>query len=435
MSCTRSATFLLLFAMGFLGIARLAHAADEKVLFSFNGNNDMPFAPMGGVILDSAGNLYGTTVGGGGFGGTVYELSLGANGRWIPKPIYRFQTLDSGSESFSSLTFDTAGNLYGTTAFGGIHDEGVVFQLSPGANGVWKENILHNFAGGSDGNYPQGRLSIDAAGNVYGTTANGGGPNRACEMGCGTVFKLTPGMTGGWTETIVHSFQYTHEDGGYPNGGVVIDAAGNLYGTTENGGAHSAGTIFEMRLVDGTWTESILHNFCSSANCTDGNIPSAGLIFNGAGNLYGTTQTGGTMVGTGCEGSPCGTVFELSPGAGNSWTESVLYSFCSIANCTDGALPGEFQLAFDTVGNLYGTTSAGGLHGTNCNVYGCGTVFELTPGSGGVWTESVLYKFPPNGLHGLVEISGVALDSTGNLYGTTNAGGANNNGTVFEVTP
>jgi len=435
MSRTRSATFLLSFVMGVLGTAMLAHAADEKVLFSFNGNNDMPFSPRGGVILDSAGNLYGTTVGGGGFGGTVYELSPGANGKWIPKPIYRLQTLDSGSESLSSLTFDTAGNLYGTTIFGGTHDEGVVFQISPGANGVWKEKILHNFAGGTDGDYPLGKLSIDAAGNVYGTTLNGGGPNRGCEDGCGTVFKLTPGTNGEWTETIVHSFQDTREDGGYPDGGIVVDAAGNLYGTTEEGGTHLGGTAFEMSLVDGTWSENILHNFCSSANCTDGDLPTAGLILDTAGNLYGTTQSGGTLVGAGCGGYTCGTVFELSPNAGNSWTESVLYSFCSVANCADGALPGQFQLAFDTVGNIYGTTGAGGLRGGVCESLGCGTVFELTPGLGGVWSESVLYKFPPNGLHGLEGLSGVALDSSGNLYGTTDGGGANSVGTVFEVTP
>jgi uncharacterized repeat protein (TIGR03803 family) len=424
----------LAFVTGFLATATSAHAADEKVLFSFNENNNMPFAPRGGVILDSAGNLYGTAAGGG-FGGTVFELSLGADGKWIPKPIYRFQTNDNGAESLSSLIFDAAGNLYGTTIFGGEHDAGVVFQLLPGANGLWKEKILHSFAGGTDGNYPVGRLSIDAAGNVYGTTVFGGGPNRACENGCGTVFKLTPGTNGEWTETIVHSFQYTREDGGYPNGGVVVDAAGNLYGTTELGGGHSGGTAFEVSLVDGTWTENIVHNFCSSANCTDGNLPSAGLILDAAGNLYGTTESGGTMVGAGCEGGPCGTVFELSPAAGNSWTESVLYSFCSLANCADGALPSQFQLAFDAVGNLYGTTGAGGLRGGVCESLGCGTVFELTPGLGGVWSESVLYKFPPNGLHGLVGLSGVALDPSGNLYGTTDEGGANGEGTVIEVTP
>jgi uncharacterized repeat protein (TIGR03803 family) len=432
MSCTRSAILSLLFVLGFFGTSMPAHAADEKVLFSFNENNGMPFAPQAGVILDSAGNLYGYTVGGA-FGGTVYELSPAANGRWIPKPIYRFQTNDNGGDSLSSLTFDAAGNLYGTTIFGGELDCGVVFQLWRGSNGLWREKILHSFAGGTDGNYPVGKLSIDAAGNVYGTTAFGGGPNRGCERGCGTVFKLTPGTNGEWTETIVHRFQYTREDGGYPNGGVVIDAAGNLYGTTELGGSHSGGTAFEMSFVDGAWTENIVYNFCSSANCRDGNLPSAGLIFDAAGNLYGTTESGGASAG--CGGEPCGTVFELSPSAGNSWTHSVLYSFCPDGNCANGALPGQYQLAFDTLGNLYGTTSAGGFLGANCSVDGCGTVFELTPSASGIWSESVLYKFPPNGLHGLEGLSGVALDSNGNLYGTTDGGGENSVGTVFEVTP
>jgi uncharacterized repeat protein (TIGR03803 family) len=331
------------------------------------------------------------------------------------------------------LIFDSAGNLYGTTISGGRYGDGVAFQLSLGANGVWKETILHDFAGGNDGNYPQGQLSIDAAGHLYGTTLFGGGPNRACENGCGTVFELSPGTNGEWTETILHSFEYTHADGAYPTSGVVLDSAGNVYGTTQSGGTHSGGTVFEVSPVDGTWTESILHNFCSSANCSDGGLPTAGMIFDTAGNLYGTTAQGGT--GTGCSGGPCGTLFELSPGAGNSWTESVLYSFCSLAKCADGASPGEHPLTMDALGNLYGTTGGGGDDGGICESYGCGTVFELSPGAGGGWSENVLYKFPPNGLHGLEYLSGLVLDSEGNLYGTTGDGGAYGFGTVFEVTP
>ncbi|MFZ1010145.1 MAG: choice-of-anchor tandem repeat GloVer-containing protein [Candidatus Sulfotelmatobacter sp.] len=201
------------------------------------------------------------------------------------------------------------------------------------------------------------------------------------------------------------------------------------------GGSHLGGIAFELSLVNGAWTENILHNFCSQQpNCADGEIPSAPMIFDASGNLYSTTQTGGVVVGTGCGGLPCGTVFELSPSAGGTWTETVLYSFCSIANCADGALPSPSALVFDTLGALYGTTNAGGTSGTNCNSYGCGTVFELNPGSGGV-SETVLFAFPPNGLQGSGQLGGVVLDLAGNLYGTSTGGGRFSAGTVFKVTP
>jgi uncharacterized repeat protein (TIGR03803 family) len=428
--------FLSLTAMfGFLTAALPVRAADEIVLHNFTAKNDLPYSPMAGVIFDSAGNLYGTTIGGGDRSdGAVFELTLGANGRWTAVPVYSFIPPEN-EEPDAGLIFDSAGNLYGTTLSGGIYGQGTVFELSRGTNGLWTEKLLHSFAGGKDGYYPQGPLSIDTAGNVYGTTVFGGTHGRTCDnRACGTVFELSPGTDGAWTETVLHSFQNTHQDGGYPDGGVVLDAAGNLYGTTELGGVHSSGTVFEMSLVGGTWTESILHNFCSEANCTDGSVPFASLVFDAAGNLYGTTQDGGSLVGTGCGGSPCGTVFELSPGTGSTWTESVLYSFCSLSDCADGALPSAGRLVFDAMGNLYGTTGAGGLHGGDCDSYGCGTVFELTPSAGGVWSETVLYKFPPNGAHGLAP-SGLVLDSVGNLFGTTANGGLSSAGTVFEVTP
>lgn len=144
---------------------------------------------------------------------------------------------------------------------------------------------------------------------------------------------------------------------------------------------------------------------------------------------------GGAPIGSGCNGSPCGTVFELSPGAGDTWTETVLYSFCSVGNCADGALPSPNALVFDALGNLYGTTNAGGTSGTNCNSYGCGTVFELTPSSGGDWSETVLFAFPPNGVKGSGQLGGLVLDSAGNLYGTSEGGSRFSAGTVFKVAP
>jgi uncharacterized repeat protein (TIGR03803 family) len=187
-----------------------------------------------------------------------------------------------------------------------------------------------------------------------------------------------------------------------------------------------------MSFVGGAWTENVLYNFCSSPNCTDGSLAPSALIFDSSGNLYGTTQDGGASCGPNME---CGTVFQLSPGANNTWTENVLYNFCSAADCTDGAVPGVGRLIFDGRGNLYGTTGSGGAYGTSCSGYGCGTVFELTPGAGGAWSESVLFSFTPNGVHGAGVSDGLALDAAGNLYGTTYGGGKYGAGTVFKVTP
>ena len=438
MSRNKPALFVVLslvVMIGFLTAATPLRAGTETVVLSFNRNDNLPYDPMGGLVSDSAGNLYGTTLGGGPHSdGAVFELTPGANGAWTGKTIHNFNG-SNGDEPEARLTFDSAGNLYGTTLGGGLHSQGVVFQLSRSANGVWTEKVLHSFTGTTDGNYPQGPLTVDTAGNVYGTTAFGGTGKNCNNHGCGIVFQLTPNANGTWTETVLHNFQYGRVDGGYPVGGVTLDSAGNLYGTTQLGGSHLDGIVFELSLVNGAWTENILHNFCSQPNCVDGEIPSAPLIFDASGNLYGTTQTGGVLVGTGCGGLPCGTVFELSPAAGGAWTETVLYSFCSSANCADGALPSPSALVFDTLGNLYGTTNAGGIPGTNCISYGCGTVFELTPGSGGVWSETVLFAFPPNGFQGMGQLGGVVLDSAGNLYGTSEVGGRFAAGTVFKVAP
>jgi uncharacterized repeat protein (TIGR03803 family) len=438
MSRSKPALLLLplIVAVGFLAATSPARAADETVLLNFNRNNNQPFSPMGGVIFDAAGNLYGTTVAGViHSSGSVYELTPLVSGGFSGRPIFNFPGDETnGNEPEAPLIFDSAGNLYGTTIFGGIDDGGVVFQLSRDTSGAWHEKVLYRFRGGADGYYPQGPLTIDAAGNVYGTTLFGG-YHKGCENGCGTVFELSPNANGTWTKTTLHAFEYGRHDGGFPVAGVTLDPAGNLYGTTQLGGSNLDGTVFELSFVNGSWTENILYNFCSQKpNCADGQLPSAKLIFDATGNLYSTTQAGG--VGAGCEGAPCGTVFELSPSTNSTWTETVLYSFCSVANCADGALPTPNALVFDSSGNLYGTTAAGGLQGTTClNPYGCGTVYELSPGFGGLWSEAVLYAFPPDGLHGSEQISGVVLDSQGNLYGTTVGGGKYNGGVVFEVSP
>ena len=205
-----------------------------------------------------------------------------------------------GADPAAGLIFDAAGNLYGTTYGGGTYDWGTVFELTPAAGGGWTEKVLYSFLGGADGFFPAADLIFDAAGNLYGTTGYGGAYDN------GTVFELTPTGGGDWTEKLLHSFSYNLNgmDGTYPQAGLIFDAAGNLYGTTVGGGNYGGGTVFELTpTAGGNWTETVLHNF--NRNGTDGADPYAGLIFDGAGNLYGTTSFG-DVYGD-------GTVFQLTP--------------------------------------------------------------------------------------------------------------------------
>ena len=335
----------------------------ERILHNFNGiKGDLPNA---GLIFDAAGNLYGTTPLGPGYGGCAFELVSRADGTWTETVLHSFDKQGDGANPYGSLIFDAAGNLYGTTFSGGLNGNGgTVFQLSPGKNGQWTETVLHSFTDRTDGSGPFANLIFDAVGNLYGTTFSGGLNGNG-----GTVFQLSPGKNGQWTETVLHSFGKGN-DGAGPLAGLIFDAAGNLYSTTEYGGAHNYGTIFELSPgTNGTWTETVLYSF--NDNGQDGYYPYAGLIFDAAGNLYGTTVYGGASGTTGCNGRGCGTIFELTPGARGTSTEKVLYSFCSASGCTDGFFP-YGGLIFDTAGNLYGTTYFGGTDGY-------GTVFEFTP--------------------------------------------------------
>jgi uncharacterized repeat protein (TIGR03803 family) len=235
-------------------------------------------------------------------------------------------------------------------------------------------------------------------------------------------------------ETVLYSFGTNANDGSIPNGGLVFDAAGNLYGTTQRGGANAGGVVFELTPVEGGgWSETVLYNFCAETNCADGGLPLAGLILDSAGNLYGTTAVGGAYSGGTCRAAGCGTVFELSPPAatGGAWTELVLWNFKGDLN-NDGSEPAS-RLNRDADGNLYGTTMSGG------NANALGTVFELTPISGGSWSEGVLYVFCQNGPpcpDGVFPDAGVSFDAIGNLYGTTLQGGVDDQwGTVYMLSP
>jgi hypothetical protein len=278
---------------------------------------------------------------------------------------------------------------------------------------------------------PEGNLTIDAARNLYGTSYDGGEDSAACvDLGCGTVWKLAPNANGTWGAlTVLHKF--TGADGGNPAAGLVFDAVGNLYGTTyfggpnqcNAGGPDTCGVVFKLAPnPDGNWTETVLHSFTGGA---DGALPSAGLIFDAAGNLYGTAQIGGTP---GCGGLGCGVVFKLTPNPDGTWTESVLYSFKGVP---DGSSPFG-RLIFDSHGNLYGTTSVGGDAGQDR-----GTAFKLVPNPDGTWTESVLHSFT-GGADGGSPYAGVTLDADGNPYGTTYYGGDEatpGNGVVWKLAP
>ncbi len=389
-------------------------AAHESVLHSFNNNGTDGANPYATLALDTAGNLYGTTVEGGIHNlGAVFELSPREGGGWTEKVLHSFGHGTDGTGPYANLVIDAVGNLYGTTQLGGIHNSGTVFELSPEEGGGWTETVLHSFNdNGVDGSYPLAGLTFDAAGNLYGMTQQGG-INSCDGKNCGTVFELSPRQGGGWTETVLHNFNNNGRDGVNPQAGLIIDAAGNLYGTTYRGGIHNSGTAFELSPQQGGgWTEKVLHSF---GHGSDGITPDANLTIDAAGNLYGTTYNGGIH--------GRGTAFELTPREGGGWTETVLHSF---GNGSDGANP-YAGLIIDANGNLYGTTLAGGIHTA-------GTAFELSPRQGGGWTETILHSFG-NGTDGNSPYAGLIFDASGNLYGTTLEGGIHSYGVVFEITP
>jgi uncharacterized repeat protein (TIGR03803 family) len=379
---------------------RPAHAQTETVLHSFSDNGRDGHTPVGGLIFDSVGNLYGTSWYGGTYNdGSVFELTHRTHGGWGEKILHSFNGNSAdGFGPFANLVIDAAGNLYGTTCFGGTEGGGTVFELTPQESGDWTETVLHNFGSGKDGICPKSGLIFDPAGNLYGTTYQGGA------KGAGTVFELTQGTSGAWTEKILHSFDDTGDGGNYPQNGLILDSSGNLYGASNQ-------TVFELTpRATGGWTEKLLYVFNSDG--IDGFDPEF-VIFGADGNLYGTTYTGGT------EGD--GTVFELLPKATGRWTEKVLHSF----NGEDGVFC-YAGLVFDAAGNLYGAVVEGGT-------YNHGTVFKLTPQEGGNWIETTLHSFDDK--DGSYPWNALVLDSAGNLYGTAESGGAFGYGVVFEIKP
>ncbi len=421
-----------------------AQAQTETTLFSFTGTSTGE-NPDSGLVFDHAGNLYGTTPSGGATSrtckmttgcGMVYELSPDGSGGWTQTILYTFTGAPDGQQPAGTLTFDAAGNIYGVTNGGGNKSKpcwttqgcGVVYRLSPNSSGGWTETVLYAFTGGADGASPYAGVSLDAAGNLYGTASYGG--NTACTsvsggLACGVVFELSPSSSGAWTQTLLHSFT-GGADGYHPYTGVIFDSSGNLYGSAQ--GATTCGNCsvaFRLSPVSGGWHETVIHNF--SGGRDGGGVGS--LMFDGAGNLYGIAGGGNPSCGVGGGSGGCGVVFKLTPNPFGAWKET---SFAM--GDWDGAQLG-VGLALDAAGNIYGAATSGGIL-SDCGTsgFGCGVVFKLTPNSNGNWTPTVLHRFT-GGADGGNPFAGPTMDAEGNLYGTAAQYGAGTFGTVYEIKP
>jgi hypothetical protein len=391
--------------------------AKFKVVHNFGAANDGN-DPSGPPLLDGQGNLYGATGRGPGhYGyGVVYELTPQTNGAWSETILHSFTAGSGGGYPWGGLVFDDSGNLYGTMPLG-TNFIGGAFELSPGSGG-WAYSVLYDQSSGPG-------LLMDKLGNLYGQTAPG-------EYNYDAVAELSPGSDG-WSYAALYSFcsQQNCADGYGPWAPPIWDGHGNMFGTTYNGGDRwticwihedGCGVIFEMTPNgDGTWTYHVLHRFASYTN--DGQSPAAGLIMDKAGNFYGSTAAGGRY-GRRDGGYGNGTVFKLAF-TGGKWKKTDIYDF---PRCSDGCNPG-YAMVFDKAGNLYGAAN-GGL--PDCDGYDCGVVFKLSPQAGGKWTYSVVHKFTAaDGEYPL----GVIIDGKGNLFSTTQSFGKYHFGTAFEITP
>ena len=400
-----------------------------SVLHPFGSGPSDGANPITGVTIDGHGNLYGTAQSGGHVGGpcgngcgTVFELKRVGSG-FLYNPLYSFQGGNDGAEPETALTIGPNGSLYGTTIYGGgSGNYGTVFNLKPSptfcqtTSCPWRETQILDL-NGFEGGEAFGQLTFDASGNIYGTAASGG------SGGQGVVFELSP-SNGNWTENILYSFTVGRNGGGYqPLAGVIFDRAGNIYGTSQWGSQGGYGAVYQLTPNGDSWTETTLYSFTGG---NDGGRPNAKLLMDAAGNLYGTTPWVP-------ETNNPGTVFELTP-SGGGWTYHLLYSFPMAAEGAGGV----GSLAMDHAGNLYGTASFEGNQGC---YYGCGIIYELSPSANG-WSYTELYDFT-GGTDGYYPYSGVVLDSDGNLYGTAQYGGsgadclngAGSCGTVWELSP
>jgi uncharacterized repeat protein (TIGR03803 family) len=413
---------ILLLGITLLLVAGASAASKEKVIYSFQGGSDGS-NPWSDLVADAAGNLYGTTTAGGtGCNcGTVFELMRTKDG-WKEQVLYSFTEGSDGGEPQTGLILDDAGNLYGTTW-------SAVFQLAPNGHGGWTESNLYTIPFGI---WPAGDLAFDAKGNLYGASADDGNYGNHCggksDTGCGFVFQLSPQAGGSWTETTIYTFSGA-PDAASPSSGLALDAAGNLYGVSSGGGTGSCliryqnatsgcGTVYELSPNSGgNWTESVLYSFTRGGG--HGVYPLGGLLFDKASDVYGVSRAGGDGLGT---------VFKLHNSKKSGWQQTDLHLFYGKPN--DGSTP-IGRLATDAERNLFGVTSSGGANRA-------GTVFEMRHLKNR-WKEIVLHSFGASG-DGAEPLAGLAFGQNGHLYGTTQNGGTGTAcrggcGVVYEVTP
>ena len=394
------------------------------VLYNFGAYSSDGLSPSGGLLTDAAGNFYGITIGGGAFCqsiygcGTVYELSS-SGGAWTDTVLYSFcstgnpDTCPDGSYPIAGLLADKAGNFYGTTTGGGSSNQGVVFRLSPPqqSGGAWTQTVLWTFGSGkNNGTFPSyGKLNMDNAGNIYGTTSGGGNKNL------GIVYELSPAGNSTYTFSVLHSF--SGPDGGGPEYGVAIDGSGNLYGTTEVGGpsnpactfgAGGCGVVYELSQTGGKWKETVLYRFKGGSS---GWAPVSPIYFDQAGNLYGTFSNGGQLGN--CPPAYCGGVFKLVREAGGGKAYTFSFDGQNGGTPLGGVLPVSDSLSF-------GTSTAQR-----------GNIFQILGK-----TETVLYTFcsQPGCTDGWSPGYGTVMRRGNGLYGVAMKGGVNNSGVLYSLT-
>jgi uncharacterized repeat protein (TIGR03803 family) len=409
-------------------IALAAQAQTYTIIHNFTGGSDGA-TPQAGLTIDAAGNFYGTTTFGGfeasdacladGGCGVVFKLERGGSG-WVVEQLYEFLGNTDGSGPLARVVFGPDGALYGTTQAGGGDGCvagsgcGTVYRLTPPPHFCthiaceWDESVLHAFTSGADGQTPYfGDLTFDAAGDLFGTTVEGGIHNE------GTLFELSH-QNGSWSERVAYAFGNGFAQ--YPASGIAFDRSGKIYGTASGGVPYDYGLVYELQPLQGSWSENILFTFTGGNN---GAGPDSGLIADQSGNFYGTTASGGP-------GTNGGTVFQLIP-SGAGWT---LLTLTGIPGGSGGPIG---SLTMDAAGNLYGTTYSDGA-------YGYGSVFKLAPQHDGSWILTDLHDFTEFN-DGRWPIGGVAIDSSGNLWGTASRGGDRTRcshlgcGVIWEITP
>lgn len=391
-------------------------------------DGNYPAAPL---VADAAGDLFGTTALGGDAGwGTIFEFVPNGKGGYKFRQLHSFcaqANCADGSDPVAGLIVDSAGNLYGTTKFGGAQNGGTAFELLR-SGGKKHFRLLHSFcaqgAACADGSLPvydgltyQGAatgLPYDGTSPLYGTTLYGGQNNAGYS---GTVYELRPGSGRKWKEQVIYQFcaEANCADGMEPQNGLAMDGSGNLYGVTYGGGGGNGdGTVFELSRRKGAWSETVLYDFCSQANCADGANPESAPVLDASGTLVGAATSGGA--------NGWGVLYSIVPDGGGS-RYSVLYNFCSQANCVDGTNP-MGRLALDSSGDIFGAALSGGSADF-------GTLWEL---SGGTFT--LLHTFcSGNCADGKWPVGGVSLDQSQDVFGTASEGGAYGDGVVFRLSP